>query len=225
MIRNIFRTISLLSALLATSLATGPQAFGCDEGFMDVNNALIKTAPDELLLELQKTRASVKEALRGALEKKFVSEYKELETLKREASAAGYLGYDIADEAFNASFELNFQRNLIEQYLKTMPIPTTATDHYMDHGKKHVLWTSRDTCAVAGYFGELPLEQWHERWAGPHTAVPFTQVVSANRQPTDYLFGMTKAEEIHMRGVAYLASLYAHVFQKRNDYKMMVFGK
>lgn len=238
--------IFIMSALLATSLVSCAQAsetspleetasYGASSShtassssqdvqqvFIDTSNPAIKAATDQLLLDLTKGQQIVKEALRGALEKKLESNYRPIDTLKAQASAAGLDSDQIAEKAFDQFFTSTFQKDFITLYIKDSPLEKANTDYY--GSRVHVSWSVRDTQHVHENFDELPLSKWIEKWIGAHNAMPFVQ--SRDRLVSnDFITGMYNASDVSLRGVSYLQGLYTFVSSKREVYKVMTFGK
>jgi hypothetical protein len=246
MIKNITildSKIFLLSALLATSLASCVQAcenspleessnfvasassHAVQEVFIDTSNALIKAGSDQLLVDLTKGQQAVKEALRGALEKKLASNYQPIDTLKTQASEAGLDSDKIAAKAFDKYFASTFQASLIGEYIKEKAIDKCANDYHGDaSARKSVSWSSRDTQHVHRKFDNLPLSKWAKMWTGSYNGMPFVES-RADLRDSDYVTGMYNASDINSRGVAYLQALHTFVSSKRDEYKLMTFGK
>lgn len=241
MIKNI-NTVNpkmfLLSTLLATSLVAGVQASALQEDvyhstsskpsqtvFIDAENAVIKGSSEEILLEVTKGQQVIKDALRSAIEKKLLSNYQPIENLKKQASAIGLEADVIATEFFNTYFSSVIQKSVIEEYLTQKPLVKCQSDYYSSSPKIQVSWGDNDSERVHTTFDTLPLNDWPSQWEGAHYAMPFVTNVYAPMQPTDFIAGMAKRDDLSAKGVTYLKLLHSYVSDKKAEYSLLTFGK
>lgn len=192
----------------------------------DTQHPLIKSASDNLLVDLTKGQEIVKEALRGALEKKLVSNYQPLATLSAQARDIGLDGDKIATKAFHKYFRENLQKDIITLYLKQSPIKTTKGDYYTSsfNNRFQIAWKQADEENVHKVFDNLPLSQWTKLFEGGSGTMPLFQKIT-EPQNADYFMGMKNAEDVRARGITYLTEMRTFVSSKRDEYKRITFGK